>query len=231
MNEVSFNAFPSLLDSECELLSTIYGNLLPRMKDCKKMLVSSACNQEGKTFFALQFARCMAQTGRKVIFVDADLRRSTLAKQYKLTSKEELPGLEDYLTGLQPLSNILCDTNISNLFLIPSFKHADDSLGLLDGQNFRNLLDILAERYDLVIVDSPSAGIYMDASRIASHCDGAVMVARFNKTRKSDFTETCKRIEMTGCPVLGTVMNRLSFLSFSARKYYNLLYRTYKSTR
>ena len=229
MNEVIIKQFPALPSSENELLNIIYGNLMPRLQSRKKLLVTSACNNEGKTHIAMQLARSMASKGHKVVLVDADFRHSQLISSYKITSKQKIYGFEAYLSGACDLEKVIAKTDIPSLYIIPCIEHAADPLTMLDCPALSAVLAKLEEAFDYIILDTASAGLYMDAARIASYCDGAVMVARFNKTRRSDFVESCRRIEDSGCPILGVVMNRVSFLSISARKYFNLLYRTFKT--
>lgn len=229
MNDIKIKHFVSLSYRERELLNIIYGNLTPLIKDRKKLIITSACNSEGKTYFAMNLARNIAEKGQKVVLIDADFRHSQLISTYQLTCGKRLYGLDEYLAGICEAEKVIARTNFPNLFIIPCCAHRTDPLSLLDNPLFFDLLDEYAKSFDRVIIDTSSAGLYMDAAQIASHCDGAIMVTRFNKTRRSDFMESCQRIEKSGCPVLGVVMNRLSFLSISVRKYYSLLYRTFKS--
>lgn len=229
MSDMRLNCSSLCAERDRELVNTIYGNLAPLIKERKKLLITSACNGEGKTHVALNLAASFAEKQQRTVLVDADLRRSCLLLSCQADSSQNEYGLDAYLAGTCVLQSAIRETDIPNLFIMPCCKHNSNPLSLLEHPTFFELLDRLSETFDRVIIDSPSAGLYMDAPRIAAHCDGAVMVARFNKTRRSDFSQACRRIEQAGCPVLGVVMNRLSFLSVSARRYYSLLYRTFKS--
>ena len=82
------------------------------------------------------------------------------------------------------------------------------------------MMRTLKKRFDIILVDSPPAGVIVDAVEIARHCDGAVLVVGYNKGRGQDIGEVAANIAKTGCQVLGAVMNGVNLKSFRNRKYY-----------
>lgn len=82
------------------------------------------------------------------------------------------------------------------------------------------MMRMLKESFDIILVDSPPAGVIVDAMEIARHCDGAVLVVGYNKGRSQDISEVATNIAKTGCQVLGAVMNGVNLKSFRNRKYY-----------
>ena len=82
------------------------------------------------------------------------------------------------------------------------------------------MMRMLKENFDIILVDSPPAGVIVDAVEIARHCDGAVLVVGYNKGRGQDIGDVAANIAKTGCQVLGAVMNGVDLKSFRNRKYY-----------
>ena len=82
----------------------------------------------------------------------------------------------------------------------------------------------LAARFDYVIVDAPPVGLVVDAAEMARFCDCAIFVVTYNKTRRRDLIEANQQIQRTGCPVIGCIINQVSFETLTAKKYYNKSY-------
>ena len=87
-----------------------------------------------------------------------------------------------------------------------------------------DLLNFLAEKYDTVLLDAPPIGVVIDAAEIARCCDGVVLVAKHGHTHRKEMITAKQQLAQTGCPILGCVLNDVSFDSISAKKYYNKSY-------
>jgi len=87
------------------------------------------------------------------------------------------------------------------------------------------LMETLRREFDVVLVDTPPAGLIVDALEVAKYCDGALLVVGYKHGRTKDINDVIAQIRRTGCPVLGNVLNNVNFKSFSNRHYY------YKSER
>ena len=98
------------------------------------------------------------------------------------------------------------------------------SLAMTVPTHITQRLDQLCEQVDMVIVDTPPIGMVIDAAEIASSCDGIVLVVDYNKTRLREVKECKRQMEQSGTPVLGCIINKVSFASLSAKKYYNKSY-------
>ena len=94
------------------------------------------------------------------------------------------------------------------------------SLQLLASPRYGEMMDQLRREFDVILVDSPPAGVIVDAVEIAKYCDGAIIVVGYNKGRKKDIGDVASNIAKTGCKVLGAVMNGVDFDSFRNRRYY-----------
>ena len=90
---------------------------------------------------------------------------------------------------------------------------------LLNSQAFSDLLDYLARYFDMVLVDAPPVGMVIDAAEIAGRCDGVILLAKYNETRRREMLEAKRQIEQTGCPILGCVLNNVALASENGKKY------------
>jgi protein-tyrosine kinase len=221
------------LDYACnEALNTLCTNISFAGDKIRKILVTSCQASEGKSFLTMNMMRSFTGLGKQVVFVSGDLRRSAVAERYGLRMPAGgSPGITHYLAGMCDLSDVLYATNIPGAFMVPVGRDVTNSLSLLSSDRLPLLLDKLAEMFDLVLIDAPPVGIIIDAAEIARSCDGTVLVVSYNRVRRRELIETKRQIELTGCPVVGVVLNQVSFESYTNKRYYNRSYYSNYNTR
>ena len=207
-----------------EALNTICTNLAFSGRNLRKIVFTSNLQSEGKSWMAMHVLANLAQRGRKVGLVDADMCRSFLMQRYKMETEGEVFGLAHYLTGQCELEDAIYETNLDGACLIPAGRDVTNPVSLVDTPFFKQMLDTLSEKFDMVIVDTPPIGMVIDAAEIAASCDGTVLVLDYNKTRIREIRECKRQMEQSGTPVLGCIINKVSFASLSAKKYYNKSY-------
>lgn len=217
--------FPEL-DYACEeAINTLCTNLSFCGSKQKRIMVTSSRAHEGKTFIAMQLMRALAKLGKKVVLVDADLRRSVLNTHYNLEVMRGYgDGLANYLAGMCEAEQIVYMTDIYNARIIPVGRTVSNSLALLSDGRFGQLMESLSQTYDVVIVDAPPVGIVIDAAEIAKCCTGILLVVQYKETHRKELLDVKAQVEQTGCPILGAVLNNVSFDSYSSKKYYNKYY-------
>ena len=221
MNKMNITRFPTL-DYACnEAMNTLCTNLFYCGDDIRSVLFTSRYEQEGKSSITINVMRTLASFGKRVVLVDADLRCSTLARRYRFSyEKRDAMGLAQYLAGMCPLEDVVYQTNLPNAYILPAGREVLSSLQLLASPRYGEMMRVLQEEFDVVLVDSPPAGVIVDAVEIAKYCDGAIIVVGYNKGRKKDIGDVASNIAKTGCKVLGAVMNGVDFDSFRNRRYY-----------
>ena len=224
VKRAEFTNMEELDYSGTEALNTICSNLVFAGHNLKKIVITSCTAGEGKSFMTMHIVQNLARRGKSVILVDADLRRSFLIKRYGLETDAEWRGLAHFLAGYDDLENIIYETDIENVYVIPTGRDVANPVQLLDSPHFSEMFDVLARRFDYIIVDAPPVGLVIDAAEIAKMCDGAVFVIEYNKTRRREIIDAQRQIAQAGCPVLGCVINKVTFDSLSAKKYYNKSY-------
>lgn len=182
-------------------------NLLFCGSDVKTILFTSCTQNEGKSSVTFNLASSLANAGKKVIFIDADLRKSVLIGRYKIASP--VLGLSHFLSGQCALKETINETNIPDLDLILCSKYPPNPAELLGHENFQIMIEALRKIYDYVIIDSPPLGMVIDSAIIANYCDGAVIVVEAGQTNYKFVKDVKNQLDKSGCKVLGVVLNKV----------------------
>lgn len=179
---------------------------LMTQQSVRSILVTSPSAGEGKTMTSANLAMVLAQAGQRVILVSADLRRPTLESYFGVGSQE---GLSSWLAegGEEDIWRFIQDPGVANLRLIPSGPIPGNPAELLTSRRLRGLVDVLESSADLVLVDSPPSLAVADASILASHVDGVVLVLNAASTHRSAAARAREELERVGASLLGCVYN------------------------
>jgi capsular exopolysaccharide synthesis family protein len=148
--------------------------------------ISSALHNEGKSFVTSNLAISLSQLKRKVILIDADLRRPSISTYFGLSSRS---GLVDLLSMKKDLSEVLETEAYPNLHILPAGFSGNDSTELISSQKFRLLLEYLRNEYEYIVIDTPPTFAVVDAAIISSFSDIPILVSSFRSTRKADLYE------------------------------------------
>lgn len=171
--------------------------------DIKVIAVTSNIPNEGKSSVAFNLAVSMAESGKKVMFMDCDLRKSVLIGRYKI--KNAIKGLTHYLSGLSEYEEVAYETNVPNLHMIFSGPVPPNPAELLGGNKFKMLLSLLKQNYDYIIIDTPPVGSVIDGVIVAQQCDGAVMVISHAEISVKLAQNTKQQLDKRDCKILGAV--------------------------
>ena len=222
MKNIEIHKFAPLSYAGQEAINTLCTNLSFSGANMKKIMVTSSHASEGKSFCSMNILRTMAKFGKRVVLVDADLRRSAIASQYNLRFEdgESKMGLAHFLAGMADESSVVYSTSISGAYMVPIGREVSNPMGLLNSKRFGDFLDALASQFDYVLVDAPPVGIVIDAAEIAKSCDGTLLVVNYNTVRRQELISVKEQLEQTGCPIIGTALNMVEFDSYLSRKYY-----------
>lgn len=171
---------------------------------CRKLCITSCSSGEGKSITILNLAISFAQTGQKVLLIDGDMRRPSLAK---LLIEKPAPGLSNYLAGLNSADDVIRPQVYSNLDVILSGEIPPNPSELLGSDNMQKLLETMSGRYDYILVDLPPVGVVADACVIANELDGVLFLVRQNSTERDAVANSVKQLELSGAKLLGFVLN------------------------
>jgi len=182
------------------------------------LAITSPSDNEGKTTLAANLAVSLAQVeGVRVVLIDADLRRPRLGSLFGLTAdKDKVKGLVQYLEGDAEASEILHDTSIPNLAVIPSGDRPIHPTELLHSKKMRTLLQWCQEQGFSVILDTPAALPVVDAMIVSNLVSGALLVVSAGETLKKEALETVEQFINHGIKILGVVMQKVPLNSLPA---------------
>lgn len=177
--------------------------------DTRSILVTSIRPGDGKTTLITNLAIVFAQAGQRVILVDGDLRKPRIHRQFSRVSNRQ--GLTPLLIGKNPgqLRAALQPTNIDNLVVLPSGPLPPNPPDLLGAQRMKEVLLQLEQLADIVLIDAPPLAI-SDPIILAGLADAVILVAWSGKTRADELAAAIQRVQASGTPLLGVVLNRLN---------------------
>ena len=190
----------------------------------KSIMFTSAINSEGKTVTASNTAVMFAQSGAKVVLIDADLRRP---RCHKLFAVENQLGLTEALTGTRELNELMHKTEVENLWLISSGSFPPNPTELLGSTKMRETLDQLISGFDLVVIDCPPIMPVSDALLLSTMVDGVVLVVNSDRTAKQQSRAALMRLEFARAKVFGVVLNNVNVRSPDNRMYSSYYYSHY----
>ena len=188
-----------------EALDVVYENLKLSgvTSSFHSLAITSATAGEGKSTFILGLALSVARRQQKVLVIDADLRRPSLHQPFNLTNES---GLTNYLMGETEQPNVKqVFLQREQIDLVTSGQITDDPVKLLSSSRFNKLIEQYAQEYELILVDTPPALGMVDAVKIASVCDSALLMMRLNQVKSSDLLEA--QALLSKLNVLGIVAN------------------------
>ena len=194
--------------------------------DCHVIGLSSALSGEGKSLTAVNLAYTLSQLDKKILLVDCDMRRPTLAEKMSLMKQ---PGLSNYLTRQCSLEDLVqvCELKGStNAFhVIAAGQNPPNPVELLSSERMRKALSSMRRVYDYVILDLPPVGEVSDALAIAKETDGMLLVVRQNYCDRNMLADTARQFEFINAKTLGVVFNCTS--ENSGKGYYKRYYKRY----
>ena len=167
----------------------------------KTLMISSSDVGDGKTFLTLAMALFAVTTGRRVLVIEADLRRPTFRGALNLPKG---PGLSEFLRGEAQLAEIV--ELYHGLHIITAGKPSIDSTELLSKASFADLLSVVETKYDLVMLDSPPSLLLMDAQVLARRVDGIIYCASLGRSRLDRVEQGIRSLGSAGGRVLGIVV-------------------------
>lgn len=208
-----------------EAIKALRTNLMFSGPNVKAIGMTSYGAAEGKSTISFQTAMAFAQSGKRVLLVDADLRRSVLPARLRLKTKME--GLSHYLCGQANVSELIRETDLPGFYIMFAGARVPNSAELLGSDNFAKLIPALKDTFDYVIVDTAPLGQVIDCAVIAPVLDGIVMVVDATRNSYKLERRIKAQIEKSGGKVLGAVLNQVDLAE--RRGYYGRYYYNYYS--
>lgn len=189
-----------------EYYNSIRTNIQFSGRDLKVITLTSAQPGEGKSTTSTNLAISFARAGFRTLLIDADTRNSVMSGTFK--SNERYQGLTSFLSGNAELSDIICDTNIDNLMIIPAGQVPPNSTALIQNDNFKAMIEIVRGLYDYVIIDTPPLGLVIDAAILAHYSDASLLVVKAGADKRRTVTKLKEQLEQSGSVFLGVILNK-----------------------
>ncbi|HIX38246.1 MAG TPA: CpsD/CapB family tyrosine-protein kinase [Candidatus Blautia pullistercoris] len=205
-----------------EAIKTLRTNIQFSSKQVKVVLLTSCYPNEGKSDIAFSLSLEMGKAGKRVLLMDADIRKSNFIKRYSVN--QTIQGLSQYLSGQVERQWIIYQTNFPNVDMIFAGPLAPNPSELLSDPAFGELLEEKRKEYDYIFIDTPPIGNMIDAAIVAEKSDGAVMVIESEAVSYSVAQKSLSQLERSGCKILGAVLNKVDM---KKDKYYSSYYGRY----
>ena len=217
-----------------EIFRTLRTNIqfMSQSKSTHALLITSTNASEGKSWVSSNLALAMAQTGKRVVIIDGDMRKGRLHRLFGLNQK---PGLSNYLSGvyddekgkiLTGLDDYIQHTEVPNLDIISSGNIPPNPSELLILPQMSELLLDLREKYDFIVIDGTPCALVTDAIILSRIVDSVIIVASCKETKKKDLQRVTENIKNVGGKILGVILNKVEM---SSKKYEKTYY--YGSTK
>ena len=176
---------------------------------CKVIGVTSSFKGEGKSITSLNLCYTIAETGKKVLIIEGDMRMPTFAKRLKLKAD---PGLSDTLIGLKPVKECIQKRvsegdNPVYIDILVSGTIPPNPSELMGSEKMKALLEDLKSTYDYIILDLPPVTAVTDALIASNIVDGMIVVVRHNIAVRRVLNETMRQLKLVNCKILGFVYN------------------------
>lgn len=171
---------------------------------CKKIVITSSVAGEGKSATSANIATSIAQTDKKVLLIDADLRKPSI---FSMMGLDNNPGFTNVLTGLSTFEEAVNETAFPNLHVLCAGISVPNPSELISCEATEKLISLLEEKYDYIIFDTPPINAVADALPLILLSDGAVIIVRQKYSTTPEIDKAKQAIELVNGKILGFVIN------------------------
>ena len=213
-----------------KLLRTNLTFMLPDTGKCRIIGVTSSIRSEGKSTTSINLSYTLAETGKRVLVIDGDLRLPSVAKKLELSVEE---GLSNLLVGMGTKESLI--VRMSELpcwHVLPSGHIPPDPVERLGSAEMKALIEELSGDYDFIVIDLPPVNIVSDALAVAELIDGMLVVVRDDYSTRRELHKCIKQLELSSVRVLGFVVTSLHgerslYSKYKSRYYRSRYYKHY----
>lgn len=196
--ETSFHVQEAYKASRTNTMFSIPG------KGCKKVVVTSSFPGEGKSTTCINLAITFAQTGSKVIVIDADLRKPTVHRKLEVNNQY---GLAHLLGNFCQIKDAIVPSKYENLDVMLAGHLPPNPAELLASDTMQNILEALSESYDYIFLDTPPLNVVTDATVLSNIVSGTILVVRQGETHHKDVQDALSKLEFANAKILGLILH------------------------
>ncbi len=199
---------------------TLYANIRFMSPDepIRSLVITSTVPNEGKSTVSIELARAIATSGKRVLLVEADMRRRTLADALNLRPRV---GLYAVLTEDAQIKDAIVEADVPNMFFLDVEPSIPNPADILSSKRYRKLATTLEQDFDYVIFDTPPVGTFVDAAILSTIVDGTVLVVRSNVPNRSELLHAYDQLKKAEANVIGICA---TFCESSSSEYYYAYY-------
>ena len=211
-----------------EAYKTLRTNVAFSGENIRTVCITACTPNEGKSSVSFELAKSFAEGGKRVLLVDADLRKSKMKQHYRRGRVRY--GLTHYLVGIREIDEVLCSTDVPGLDMIFAGPVPPNPSELLGNSYFSKLIEYGRTAYDMVIVDTPPLGTVIDAAVVARVVDGSVFVIESGAISYRFVRQVLSQLQKAESRILGVVLNKVDLSKRSGGyfgKYYGKYYGNY----
>ena len=168
------------------------------------IVVTSSIPGEGKTFVAIELAKALAASGKRVLILECDMRKRSLAARL---GRHGLHGIYDVLSGEADIAEAVTPAGVDNLWFLDAEPNIPNPTDIVSSKRVRGLLQGLRREFGYVVMDTPPLGAFVDAAVLGSVADATVLVVRQNFVRRDDMVASFTQLKQADANVIGTVLN------------------------
>lgn len=209
MEKLEIRRRPAKSPKEREIYRTLRTNVEFSGEENRVIAITGCTPGDGKTIVSYNLAVALAECGRKTVLMDADLRKSVLMQRLEISLQSA--GLCQLLSGGVEINDVVYNTNIENLYVIPSGMRTENSTELLGNKRCYETILALKERYDYIIVDTPALGSVIDAAVTAKWCDASILVIAADTMSRAAACNIVGQLQAANSNILGVVLNKADF--------------------
>lgn len=183
----------------------------------KKIMITSSGPREGKSTTVANLAVSIAQTGKSVLVIDADLRNPTQHKLFQLTNNA---GLSSFLVSDQDSQEFIKETTVPDVKILTGGPIPPNPAELVGSKRMKRLIQEVSERFDVVLIDTPPIIAVTDAAIIAQEVDGVILVLAAGEVNKEYAIRAKEQLDKVGAKILGAVLNKADMKTSEYYYYY-----------
>lgn len=189
---------------------------IAKQDECAVVAITSNFSGEGKSTVSYNLSYTMAQQGKKVLLIDADLRRGRLHRYF---DEERANGLTDYLCGIKKAKEIVRTSHVEGVDYVSAGATTMSPIKLLDRKEFSLFINEMKKSYDWIIIDSAPIGMVSDALMVMRIVDGALLVVDQKRSRKHDVAKAVETLNVSKVDILGFILNNADNIRNSKNRY------------
>jgi len=194
-----------------ESMNSLKTNITFCGENIQVIAITSSMPGEGKSSIAFELSKSLARSGKKVLLIDADIRKSKFLRTRGACGVDR--GLTHYLSGQAELKEVFYKVNIKNMAFIPTGPSVLNPSELIENEKFKKMIAVSRKAYDYIIVDVTPVGVVIDAAIVAKQCDGVVMVIEQGKISRRVVNHAIGQLKRAKIRILGMVINKVDVKS------------------